>query len=173
VPNNNPSGVGAFDFPLRFPGQYFDRETNLAYNVMRDYDPGIGRYLEPDPLGIFAPNSTVVGLNPLYAYVASDPLNQFDFYGLSTGCVAGAGCYSNQLPPIDKVPAPLPKDPRYPAPKDKPDPDWCAQKQAILANCQQCCGRIAQLFRDAAYVSPCNVSCNDKFVCKGSGGRGA
>src|SRR4029077_810746 len=28
VANNNPSGVGAFDFPLRFPGQYFDRETN-------------------------------------------------------------------------------------------------------------------------------------------------
>src|SRR5437773_86841 len=27
VPNNNPSGAGAFDFPLRFPGQYFDRET--------------------------------------------------------------------------------------------------------------------------------------------------
>ncbi len=31
VPNNNPSGAGAFEFPLRFPGQYFDRETNLKY----------------------------------------------------------------------------------------------------------------------------------------------
>ncbi len=40
VPNNNPSGAGAFDFPLRFPGQYFDRETNLAYNYFRDYDAG-------------------------------------------------------------------------------------------------------------------------------------
>ena len=43
VPNNNPSGLGAFDFNLRFPGQYFDRETNLAYNHFRDYDPAIGR----------------------------------------------------------------------------------------------------------------------------------
>lgn len=34
MPNNNPSGAGAFDFPLRFPGQYFDRETNLAYNLL-------------------------------------------------------------------------------------------------------------------------------------------
>ena len=174
LPNDDPGSTGnPFVFNLRFPGQYFDRETGLAYNAFRDYDPGIGRYLEPDPLGIFAPNSTVVGLNPLYAYVASDPLNQFDFYGLSTGCVPGAGCYSNQLPPTDRIPAPLPKDPRYPIPKNKPGPDFCANTQAIVENCRECCGRIAYAFRDAAYVSPCNISCNDKFTCKGSGGRGA
>ena len=28
---------------LRFPGQYFDRETGLHYNYFRDYDPGTGR----------------------------------------------------------------------------------------------------------------------------------
>src|SRR5712691_3400357 len=43
--------VGAFDFPLRFLGQYFDRETNLAYNLPRDYDFSIGRYVESDPPG--------------------------------------------------------------------------------------------------------------------------
>ncbi len=32
VPNSNPSGARAFDFPLRFPGQYFDKETNTNYN---------------------------------------------------------------------------------------------------------------------------------------------
>src|SRR5881409_1349303 len=52
VPNDNPSGAGAFDFPLRFPGQYFDRETNLAYNYFRDYDPAIGRYAQSDPIGL-------------------------------------------------------------------------------------------------------------------------
>lgn len=26
-PDENPSGLGAFEFPLRFPGQYFDKET--------------------------------------------------------------------------------------------------------------------------------------------------
>lgn len=53
-PNDNPSGLGAFDFPLRFPGQYFDRETNLAYNWMRNYDASIGRYVESDPIGLRA-----------------------------------------------------------------------------------------------------------------------
>jgi len=26
-PNDNPSRLGAFDFPLRLPRQYYDRET--------------------------------------------------------------------------------------------------------------------------------------------------
>jgi len=42
----------AFDFPLRFPGQYFDRETALFYNYRRDLDPNLGTYLEADPLGL-------------------------------------------------------------------------------------------------------------------------
>ncbi|MFF4400212.1 RHS repeat-associated core domain-containing protein [Streptomyces sp. NPDC001480] len=38
--------------PLRFPGQYFDPETGLHYNYFRYYDPLIGRYASPDPLGL-------------------------------------------------------------------------------------------------------------------------
>ncbi|WP_181160461.1 RHS repeat-associated core domain-containing protein [Streptomyces solincola] len=58
--------------PLRHPGQYFDPETGLHYNFNRFYDPEVGRYLSPDPLGIapsINPYSYVV--NPL---VLSDPL---------------------------------------------------------------------------------------------------
>jgi large repetitive protein len=57
---------------LRFPGQYYDRETGLHYNWNRYYDPTTGRYLQTDPLS--------EGLN-LYAYVLSDPLNLLDPHG--------------------------------------------------------------------------------------------
>jgi len=77
VPNDNPSGLGAFEFPLRFPGQYFDRETNLSYNYFRDYDPTIGRYVESDPIGLKG------GLNT-YAYALSNPVAKTDAFGLST-----------------------------------------------------------------------------------------
>src|SRR5262249_23248890 len=72
LPDNDPDGDGkAFDFPLRFPGQYFDRETKVAYNYHRDYDPGIGRYSQSDPIGLRG------GLNT-FAYAHGDPLLYID-----------------------------------------------------------------------------------------------
>jgi RHS repeat-associated protein len=53
VPDENPSGLGAFDLPLRLPSQYFDKETLLHYNYFRDcYDPGTGRFCQPDPMEV-------------------------------------------------------------------------------------------------------------------------
>jgi RHS repeat-associated protein len=37
---------------LRFQGQYLDRETGLHYNTFRYYDPDIGRFISPDPIGL-------------------------------------------------------------------------------------------------------------------------
>jgi RHS repeat-associated protein len=51
VPNQNPTSLGNFVYNPRFPGQYYDAETGLNYNYERDYDPGTGRYIEPDPIG--------------------------------------------------------------------------------------------------------------------------
>ncbi|WP_411073077.1 RHS repeat-associated core domain-containing protein [Streptomyces sp. cmx-4-25] len=65
--------------PLRYPGQYFDAETGLHYNVNRYYDPELGRYVTPDPLGL-AP-----AVNP-YAYVPN-PFTLTDPLGLA-GCEA-------------------------------------------------------------------------------------
>ena len=61
---------------LRFPGQYYDEETDLHYNWNRYYDPVLGRYLSPDPIGLEG------GLN-LYGYVNGDPVNGVDLEGLS------------------------------------------------------------------------------------------
>ncbi|MFD4143434.1 RHS repeat-associated core domain-containing protein [Streptomyces sp. NPDC058572] len=51
--------------PLRFPGQYFDPESQLHYNRHRHYDPESGRYVSPDPLGLVpAPNAVAYVDNP-------------------------------------------------------------------------------------------------------------
>ncbi len=57
--------------PLRFPGQYFDPETQLHHNYFRTYDPETARYLTPDPLGLApAPNPATYVINP---HTWSDP----------------------------------------------------------------------------------------------------
>lgn len=58
--------------PLRYPGQYFDPETGLHYNVHRYYDPETGRYISPDPLGLApAANHYAYVPNP---FTLADPL---------------------------------------------------------------------------------------------------
>lgn len=64
--------------PLRFPGQYADAETGLHYNVFRYYDPGVGRYLSQDPLGLAPADDPI-------AYV-TNPLREYDPLGLVSPC---------------------------------------------------------------------------------------
>ncbi len=73
--NENPSGLGIFPFNLRFPGQYYDVETGLNYNMQRDYDPATGRYVESDPLGLIG------GINT-YGYADQNPVRLTDPLGL-------------------------------------------------------------------------------------------
>jgi RHS repeat-associated protein len=64
--------------PLRFEGQWFDDETGLHYNRFRYFDPTLGRYISPDPIGLNG------GLN-LYGYVPN-PLTWVDPLGLKKKC---------------------------------------------------------------------------------------
>ncbi|MGW1216265.1 DUF6531 domain-containing protein [Streptomyces sp. NPDC002499] len=74
--------------PLRFPGQYFDAETGLHYNLHRYYDPGTARYHSPDPLGLEpAPHHYNYVVNPL---VWLDPL------GLAPSCKAVIRHYTDK-----------------------------------------------------------------------------
>ncbi|HBA9120307.1 TPA: type IV secretion protein Rhs, partial [Escherichia coli] len=71
------SNSGAyFEQPLRLPGQYFDEETGLHYNLFRYYAPECGRFVSQDPIGLNG------GLN-LYAY-APNPLGWIDPLGLNS-----------------------------------------------------------------------------------------
>ncbi len=67
----------ALPFNLRFPGQYYDRETGLHHNYFRDYDPTTGRYIQSDPIGLRASMNT-------YTYANANPLAYYDPYGLWT-----------------------------------------------------------------------------------------
>lgn len=84
--DENPSGLGAFDLPLRLPGQVNDKETGLHYNYSRDYDPRLGRHAESDPIGLRG------GLNT-YAYVQGNPLSKIDPFGLVDLGPFGEGQY--------------------------------------------------------------------------------
>ena len=80
--------TGSLTLNLRFPGQYFDPESGRHYNVMRDYDPVLGRYVQSDPIGL------VAGLNT-YVYAGGRPLvlvdrdGQFGILGIGLGAVIG------------------------------------------------------------------------------------
>ena len=93
--NDNPDGDAiATVINLRFPGQYYDAETELHYNYFRDYDPGMGRYVQSDPIGVAG------GLNT-FGYVLGNPLAAVDYFGLSK--TPGTG-YWRPTPPVTGTP---------------------------------------------------------------------
>ena len=61
---------------IRLPGQQYDDESGLHYNRHRYYNPGLGRYITQDPIGLKG------GLN-FYTYPLN-PVMEVDALGLSS-----------------------------------------------------------------------------------------
>lgn len=77
----------SFEGEPGFTGQWLDTETGLYYNHFRYYDPDLGRYLSPDPIGLLG------GLNE-YAYVWC-PFESIDPDGLAKALGGGPFDYDN------------------------------------------------------------------------------
>ena len=78
---------------LRFPGQWLHLETGLHHNGLRDYDPTLGRYLQPDRLGL-------IDGPDLYGYARQNPLKYVDptgEFGIVGAFLGGGGNLVSQL----------------------------------------------------------------------------
>lgn len=76
APNEDPDQGGTlFEFAMRFPGQRYDPESGLHYNVQREYDPASGRFVTSNSLGLQGGIST-------YGYVKGNPLASVDPDGM-------------------------------------------------------------------------------------------
>jgi len=69
------SAGSGFDWEVGHQGMFLDGETGLVYNRNRMLHPGLGRFMQRDPLGY------VDGMS-LYQYVGSSPINWVDPFGL-------------------------------------------------------------------------------------------
>src|SRR5262249_34833812 len=74
---------------------YADKESNLSYNMARDYAAELGRYYQFDPLGLFGG-----GLSP-YVYVSNRALSRSDSSGLAMS-QGEAGVTGGLVPKIGK-----------------------------------------------------------------------
>ena len=82
--------TGSYTLNLRFPGQYFDSETNTHYNINRDYNPTTGRYIQSDPIGFEGGSNT-------FLYANGNSVRFVDESGLIVGSVLKAAkeCIKN------------------------------------------------------------------------------
>jgi RHS repeat-associated protein len=116
------------DQPIRFPGQFVDAAAGAVYNYHRWYEPGTGRYLRSDPIGLEG------GINT-YLYANANAIRFSDPHGLSPlfnpnfwirigqgiAALARLARPSRPVPPFFP-PGPIPNHPGTDIPIDVPLP---------------------------------------------------
>ena len=62
--------------PFSLTGRPYERDTGLVSFRFRDYDPALGRFLQPDPLQL------LLAWQSPYVYAGNNPISAVDLYGL-------------------------------------------------------------------------------------------
>ena len=96
----DPQAKRAVETPFRLLGQYLDEDTGLCYTRFRYFDPEMGRWLSPDPLGI-------AGGRNLFAFDGA-PTVEVDPWGL---CAEGSE--SPGLSDVPRAGSALKADPHH------------------------------------------------------------
>jgi RHS repeat-associated protein len=101
---NITSQTGSLNNSYTYTGREYDQESGLHYYRARYYDPKIGRFLQPDPLGMgmvilirqYSPGSPIsrflyhsslgnpLAISNVYSYVGNNPINFVDPLGLKS-----------------------------------------------------------------------------------------
>jgi RHS repeat-associated protein len=82
--------TGSETLNARFPGQWFQLEAGLHYNWHRHYDPSLGRYTQPDPLGfVDGPGVFAYARSAPHRYVDKDGRNAIAAGGEIGGSIGG------------------------------------------------------------------------------------
>jgi probable addiction module antidote protein len=122
----SPSGTG-----FGYDGYRYNPEAGLYHTGARYYDPRLGRFIQPDPIG------QAGGLN-LYAYVNNDPLNLSDpsgllagevgsaVWGLTTPAATGIQLAAYQPPPTNADGSPAPPPTQLPPGRNGEPNSWVA-----------------------------------------------
>ena len=177
--------TGGVKVPLRFAGQYYDSESGFNQNWNRDYDPSIGRYLQPDPLGLDGGDVNI------FSYVGQNPVMATDPDGLQSIAACGNPAYAATCTEAGIIPKPwpVPLTPRDIWWPDKTPGQWSCKARAdcndnIPGNCPEdpkkrfaFGGGIANDLgssRNAAKSNATsNLQCQPKHVsCKCTGPKG-
>lgn len=93
-----PIAISSLGNPWRYREKRVDEETGLVWFGYRYYDPEIGRWLSPDPLG------TTDSLN-LYVYAHNNPLRYVDRFGMEIEVDPNCGCQLHGHPGYYNRPA--------------------------------------------------------------------
>ncbi|MDB5870680.1 MAG: Rhs protein-like protein [Ramlibacter sp.] len=144
APDQNPNSLGTFTFNQRFPGQVFDSETGLFQNWNREYNARLGRYVQPDPIGL-------AGGPNLYLYADATPLSKADPKGLTA-----ASSSANM-----SVPAPGTN-----SGADQCVADWRGDRRACYQMCQAL-GRAMGGASGQAFIETCVLRCNLNHIRPG------